>query len=87
MLNVTDTVSHVAMVVSIFCSLMLELEAGASVIWEYFLNATNLVCGVYFTCVFLYEFPTIKMFIRNLIGIMTFSDSMTFAEGANWCLL
>jgi hypothetical protein len=80
-LNNTDTVAHIAMSVSIFCSLMIVAKAGASESWEGFLNFTNVVCGAYFALAFLYEFPAIKLFIKNILGNITFSDSVTFAEG------
>ena len=51
-------------------------------LWALLINVVNLVAAACFLLLFAYTFPRVKLWVKNRLGRLTFSDSLHLTEGS-----
>lgn len=67
---------------SVLLALLIRIGAGPSKMFGLLINVVNLVAIVCYAVLLAYSLPSVKLFVKNRLGKLTFSDSLTLAEGS-----
>ena len=67
---------------SVLFALLIRTGAGPTNMFGLLINVVNLVAMICYAVLLAYSLPAVKLFVKNRLGKLTFTDSLTLAEGS-----